>query len=240
MASTALRRTLCRCSRLARSEATSGSRISFSRILLRKRSAEPRTNSFGWLRSLRIMLQMRIISGSRLPSGARFSTASRRSSFFRPLSSFGTTYWITFIRSDPSCSPFSINMIIFLSVDDLVLTSEFSSPWASSSVSARVTLSSKMRNVHCFSMAIFGFMEEAAHSYSCAGRSSRSAGSCFFEALLQHYLTQCPPNFVRINTVLRHNSRRRPPEDSHLRHSCRSPGMSGRGRPYCESPPPSL
>ena len=147
-----------------RSDATSGSRMSFSRILLRKRSADPRTNSFGWLRSFRIMLQMRIISGSRLPSGERFSTASRYrySSFFSPLSSLGTMYWMTFMSSELSCSPFSISMMIFLSVAVLVFTSELSSPDASSSVSARDTLSSKMRNVHCFSIAILARAASAA------------------------------------------------------------------------------
>ena len=78
MARTEFRRTYeCLCSRLVRSEETRGSRMSFSRILDMKRRAEPRTNSFGWFKSFRIMLQMRIISGSKCPSGPRFSTASR-------------------------------------------------------------------------------------------------------------------------------------------------------------------
>uniref|UniRef100_A0A0A9D7G5 Uncharacterized protein n=1 Tax=Arundo donax TaxID=35708 RepID=A0A0A9D7G5_ARUDO len=66
-----------RCSRLARTDGTSGSRTSGSERRQRNRSVTPRMYSLGLWRLLRRFWQMRIISGSARPAGSRRSMISR-------------------------------------------------------------------------------------------------------------------------------------------------------------------
>lgn len=90
------------------------------------------------------------------------------------LTSLGTTYWMTFIKRDPSCSPLRMRMMIFFMVAILTLASADSSPAASSAGSDLAIVSSKMRNVHCFSIAILPPLSSAPSPRSGLHPSSRA------------------------------------------------------------------
>jgi len=85
----------------------SGSRISPSWILHRKRRVAPRRNSFGCWRLLRRFWQIKIISGSSLPCASVFSMISMysRRSFCTYLSSDGSTNRTMVMKIWGICSP---------------------------------------------------------------------------------------------------------------------------------------